>query len=67
MDMKNRCLWIFLMAVVAMFVVGVESASAQIDKLKFGKYGLEKVRIKSRRSGTGLAWVMTENSWQEPG
>ena len=55
------------MAVVAMFVVGVESASAQIDKLKFGKYGLEKVRIKSRRSGTGLAWVMTENSWQEPG
>ena len=46
-----------------MLLMGVETASAQqLNKLKFGKYGLEKIRIKSRHSGTGLAWVMTDNS-----
>lgn len=48
---------------VLMLVMCLESASAQqMSKLSFGKYGLEKIRIKTRKSGTGQAWVMTENA-----
>lgn len=53
---------IMLMAFTAMIMLGVESASAQMSDLMFGKYGVEKIRLKSLRSGTGLAWVMTDNS-----
>lgn len=59
----KRCLYIIAIAVAGVLMLGVETASAQqLNKLKFGKYGLEKLRIKSRHSGTGLAWVMTDNS-----
>lgn len=50
------------LVVALMLVVCMEPASAQMSKLKFGKYGVEKIRIKSRKSGTGQAWVMTENA-----
>ena len=50
-----------LMVFTAIFMVGVETASAQMSDLKFGKYGVDKIRLKSLRSGTGLAWVMTDN------
>ena len=55
-----RCFKIIL--IVAMLMLGVQSASAQMSELKFGKYGVEKIRLKRLRSGTGLAWVMTDNS-----
>lgn len=59
--MKRR-IKIMLTVISVMLMLGVETASAQMSDLKFGNYGVEKIRIKSLRSGTGLAWVMTENS-----
>jgi len=58
----RRGVKILLIVMTTIFVVGVETASAQMSDLKFGKYGVEKIRLKSLRSGKGLAWVMTENS-----
>ena len=51
-----------VIAIMVLLVVCVEPASGQMSKLKFGKYGLEKIRIKTRKSGTGQAWVMTDNA-----
>jgi len=56
--LKRVC--VVLMAVL--LVGAVPAQAQQLKSLKFGKYGLEKIRLKSMRSGTGQAWVMTENS-----
>lgn len=58
--MKRR-IKIMLTVISVMLMLGVETASAQMSDLKFGKYGVDKIRLKSLRSGTGLAWVMTDN------